>query len=449
MSAHRLHGQLAQQHSSVVDEVCGLFVAGEHSAVGVMSPPGAGKSTLVRTAAARWVDRNRTQAPLVTQTNNQADDLARDLLTQMVGTGHTIGRLHGRDYTPPAALRGRGDIRFSTNIRDLDRCSIVVAPARKWAYVDGSWEAGIIDEAFQMRSDDLLRIANRFSRLLVVGDPGQLNPFTTADDRALRGRPLNPLETAAETLRLTQPHAPWRTLPVSWRLPASAAAIISEAFYTVPFVSGTDDGERRLNLPPLNPNHSARRAIAAAAGTGWAFLELPAAHLPRTDPEVVEVIATLTDSIIKSTITATDETGTTRALTTADIAIGVTHRDQRGHVATAVNRVLIEHGQEPGAIAVDTANRLQGRQFEIVIAWHPLSGRRDATTFHLEAGRLCVLLSRHRHACIVVGRGGIREQLESHPGVEPVWMGEAPPAVDGWEANLALLDRLEQHRIAA
>ena len=103
----------------------------------------------------------------------------------------------------------------------------------------------------------------------------------------------------------------------------------------------------------------------------------------------------------------------------------------------------------PGSIAVDTANRLQGRQFQLVIAWHPLSGRRDASQFHLEAGRLCVMLSRHRHGCIVVARAGIRDQLESHPGAEPVWIGEAPPAVDGWEANLAVLDHLERYRLAA
>jgi len=34
---------------------------------------------------------------------------------------------------------------------------------------------------------------------------------------------------------------------------------------------------------------------------------------------------------------------------------------------------------------------------------HPLSGRADATDFHLDAGRLCVLLSGHRVACWILG----------------------------------------------
>ena len=51
--------------------------------------------------------------------------------------------------------------------------------------------------------------------------------------------------------------------------------------------------------------------------------------------------------------------------------------------------------------------------------------RTDATTFHLEAGRLCVLASRRRHACIVVARAGIPELLDAHPSAEPVHLGVA------------------------
>jgi superfamily I DNA and/or RNA helicase len=132
-----------------------------------------------------------------------------------------------------------------------------------------------------------------------------------------------------------------------------------------------------------------------------------------------------------------------------DIAVAVAHRDQRGHVRGRLDDALIVRGLPTGSVVVDTANRLQGRQFQLVVAWHPLSGRRDASAFHLEAGRLCVMLSRHRLGCIVVGRAGIRNQLEAHPATEPVWVGEAPPAVDGWEANLSVIDTLEMYPVVA
>ncbi|GAA1393203.1 hypothetical protein GCM10009662_01160 [Catellatospora coxensis] len=39
----------------------------------------------------------------------------------------------------------------------------------------------------------------------------------------------------------------------------------------------------------------------------------------------------------------------------------------------------------------------------------------NAAVFHLEPGRLCVLAFRHRHACVMVARAGIRELLDAHP----------------------------------
>ena len=121
------------------------------------------------------------------------------------------------------------------------------------------------------------------------------------------------------------------------------------------------------------------------------------------------------------------------------IAIGTAHRDQ----AQAIRARL---GPLAGAgVVVDTANRLQGREYDLVIVLHPLSGRRDATAFHLEAGRLCVLTSRHRHACIVVARAGIAELLDAHPAVEPVHLNVPAKFPDGWAANQTMLAHLSQH----
>jgi deoxyribose-phosphate aldolase len=96
---------------------------------------------------------------------------------------------------------------------------------------------------------------------------------------------------------------------------------------------------------------------------------------------------------------------------------------------------------------VDTANRLQGREYDVTVVLHPLSGRPDATAFHLETGRLCVLASRHRHACIVVARAGIAALLDEHPSTEPVRLGVTVAFPDGWEANHAVLAHLAERRV--
>jgi hypothetical protein len=62
---------------------------------------------------------------------------------------------------------------------------------------------------------------------------------------------------------------------------------------------------------------------------------------------------------------------------------------------------------------VDIANQLHGARFDITIVLHPLSGRRDATIFHFQADRLCVLAFLHRHACIVVAHAGIADLLDA------------------------------------
>jgi hypothetical protein len=92
---------------------------------------------------------------------------------------------------------------------------------------------------------------------------------------------------------------------------------------------------------------------------------------------------------------------------------------------------------------------LQGREFDAVIVLHPLSGRRDATAFHLEAGRLCVLIARHRHACIVIARAGIPELLEAHPSTEPVHLNVPVKFPDGWAANQAVMEHLQQWKVRA
>jgi hypothetical protein len=187
--------------------------------------------------------------------------------------------------------------------------------------------------------------------------------------------------------------------------------------------------------------------LTMALTTGWALHELPRRHVPRTDTTTLQAAANLARQLLERGAVATCETHAGgRPLEPEDIAIGVAHRDQADRVRAALTRT---GNPDAARVAVDTANRLQGREYEVVIVVHPLSGRRDATAFHLEAGRLCVLASRHRQACIVVAREGIADLLDSHPSTDPVHLSVHAKFPDGWEANQIMLDKLAQHRVAA
>ena len=83
------------------------------------------------------------------------------------------------------------------------------------------------------------------------------------------------------------------------------------------------------------------------------------------------------------------------------------------------------------------------------MAAHPLSGRSDASAFHLDAGRLCVLATRHRQCCIVVGRAGAERLLADYPPPTRSALGnDADPELDGWEAHVRFLEHLAAVRLA-
>ncbi|MFD6422125.1 AAA domain-containing protein [Streptomyces sp. NPDC060198] len=417
---------------------------GDARGVVVNSPPGAGKSTLVVRAALELASAGRPLM-VIAQTNAQVDDLVLRLAEKEPEL--PVGRLHSSDSDPyDKALDDLENVRKSAKAADLAGLDVVVSTAAKWAHVKNvePWEHAIVDEAYQMRSDALLAVAGLFRRALFVGDPGQLDPFSIVGADQWAGLSHDPSASAVSTLLAHNPLLPQHRLPVSWRLPASAAPLISEAFYPyTPFRSGTDHGDRTLSFAEASDGSGPDRVLDVAAESGWGLLELPARHTPRTDPEAVHAVALVVRRLLDRGTTATSERSTEPVPVTADrIAVGTAHRDQ----AAAVRAALAGLGVT--GVSVDTANRLQGREFDVTVVLHPLSGRPDATAFHLETGRLCVLASRHRHACVVVCRAGVADLLDAHPSTEPVQLGVEVKFPDGWEAMQSTWEHWSEHRVS-
>ncbi|MEU3848804.1 AAA domain-containing protein [Streptomyces sp. NPDC029554] len=409
----------------------------------VDSPPGAGKSTLVVRAALELAEAGHPLM-VIAQTNAQVDDLVLRLAAK--NPELPVGRLHSSDADPyDKALDALDNVRTSAKAPDLAGLPVVISTAAKWAHVrtDEPWRYAIVDEAYQMRSDALLAVAGLFERALFVGDPGQLDPFAIVGSEQWAGLAYDPSASAVSTLLAHNPDLPQHRLPVSWRLPASAAPLVSDAFYPyTPFRSGTGPGDRALSFAVPSDGSGPDRVIDEAAASGWGLLELPARHTPRTDPEAVRAVATVVRRLLDRGGAATSELPDPSPLTADRIAVGTAHRDQ----AAAIRAALAELGVTD--VVVDTANRLQGREYDVTVVLHPLSGRPDATAFHLETGRLCVLASRHRHACVVVCRAGVTDLLDDYPSTEPVQLGTVVKFPDGWEANHAVLAHLAEHRVS-
>ncbi|UGY91570.1 AAA domain-containing protein [Streptomyces gobiensis] len=430
--------------ASATEAILRDTLAARERGVVVDSPPGAGKSTLVVRAARELAGAGRP-VMVVAQTNAQVDDLVDRLARE--DPELPVGRLHsstGQRLYDPALDRHPGVVK-SAKAGELAGLDVVVSTAAKWETVGDlePWEHAIVDEAYQMRSDALLTVARLFQHALFVGDPGQLDPFSQVGTEQWAGLSYDPSASAVATLLAHNPRLPQHRLPVSWRLPASAAPLVSAAFYPYTrFRSGTGHGDRRLTFGVRSDGSTPDRVLDEAAESGWGLLELPARHTPRTDPEAVAAVARVVRRLLDRGGVAVSERAPDPVPLTADrIAVGTAHRDQAAAVRSALAGLGIT-----GA-TVDTANRLQGREFDVTVVLHPLSGRPDATAFHLETGRLCVLASRHRHACVVVCRAGVPELLDEHPSTEPVQLGVTVKFPDGWEANHAVLAHLNEHRV--
>lgn len=417
-----------------------------HRGIVVDSPPGAGKSTLVARAADALA-QSSVPCVVIAQTNSQVDHLVRRFARHHPHL--RTARLTATDHTVPYDLQAHPGIRISTRIEALEKTAdVIVGTAMKWATVtDRRWPWAIIDEAYQMRSDMLLWTAGLFDRALFVGDPGQLAPFSAVKTDRFHGLPHDPMNSAVAVLLANNPDLPVHLLPVSWRLPPSAVHPIRNAFYpSTPFHAGNRAADRSLTFSIRGIRTPADEVIEHAARTGWALLELPARITGQHDLEAFHATLGIAERLLaRRAITTCEKTPEGHVLLPDDIAIGTAHRSQAHHIRALLTR----HYPQLHRVTVDTANRLQGCEFRVTIVLHPLSGRGDASAFHLEAGRLCVLTSRHRHACIVVARAGIAELLDAHPSNDPAHPGAASMIADGWEANHAVLTHLGEHTIDA
>src|SRR5712691_6955795 len=98
------------------------------------------------------------------------------------------------------------------------------------------------------------------------------------------------MQSAVAVLLRHNPEIAVHALPVSWRLPESAATVVAQAFY--PFTgfraaTGPEQRHVQFSTSPFGRN-AFDLALETAAASGWALYELPAGHpcapTPRPSP---------------------------------------------------------------------------------------------------------------------------------------------------------------------
>ena len=151
---------------------------------------------------------------------------------------------------------------------------------------------------------------------------------------------------------------------------------ISHAFYPYNhFTAGTTHQDRTLSFTTAAIGSPLDATLDEARQTGWALHELPPRHTQRTDSEAAHAAAGLAARLLaRGAAEYCEHHPEGKLLTATDVALGVVHRDQADQIRRALPATGVPNADQ---IPVDTANRLQGREYEVVIVVHPLSGRRD------------------------------------------------------------------------
>jgi len=423
---------------------------GRRGAIVLKSPAGGGKSTFIADTVGRIAARCRVA--VAAPTNEQVYALVASIAAAWPELAiHYVPAQEAQlPFQPPS------NVTVCRPARTACGAQVIVGTLDKLgdALQRGDLEAVgclIVDEAYQADSARYYRAAPIADVHLLVGDPGQIDPFAnTPEAMRYRGLPEDPVRTAVDVVVANHPDTPVYRLPITRRLDARALPL-ARSFYEPDhhFDAWVPADARELSFATALVRDRRLRELDAtlrAAGTsGIAHLELPPGASLVADPEVVDAIATLASRALDPTLAAAMRCERNPAggvpLTANRIAVGASHKEQ----VRALRRALRERGHPD--VLVQTANKLQGAEFDLTICWHPLSGLTDADVFHLEAGRMCVLATRHRHACIVVGRASDRDLLDGVPPSCEAWLGsDAEPLLEGWDTHRAFFAALEPHR---
>jgi hypothetical protein len=155
------------------------------------------------------------------------------------------------------------------------------------------------------------------------------------------------------------------------------------------------------------------------------------------DEEIARVAAAVAERLLaRRAKAAYDDDGHARPLRPGDIGIAATHRAMNSAILRALSPDLRLQ------IRVDTPERWQGLERNVMVVVHPLSGVIHPSAFDLETGRLCVMASRHRSGLVVVSRDHVRGTLETHiPRAEQA-VGRPDVTGRGHQQHLTLWERL-------
>ncbi|TDK94756.1 helicase [Mycobacterium paragordonae] len=349
-----------------------LAAWGGDPAICIPACPGAGKSRLVALLAGALAHRVGLRVAVAAQTREQAAELSRRIAAVSDRTSLIVS---GAGKKPVTVNGIRTVAGRSVRWQHSTGGEILIGTAARWLYVDPSMagaDALLVDESWQATYGELGALGALARQVVCVGDPGQVAPVVTGSTEKWDGKATGPHQPAPAALLAAHGEAiTVHELTNSWRLGPQTCALLSEHFYPqMPFTS------RRPDEAVIAPDGTVLPEIVSRPTE---------AHNGPTDPALLTALAERARELTRHNYR---RGGVCEPLTAADLAVVVPHVAQAGAV-----RALLADMPD---VLVGTVNALQGLERPAVVALHPMAGYRSPEAFALDAGRMCVTLSRHR-----------------------------------------------------
>jgi uncharacterized protein len=243
-----------------------------------------------------------------------------------------------------------------------------------------------IDEAGQMSLADVLAVSQAAKRLVLLGDPQQLEqPLQGTHPPGVAVSALQHILGDAETM----PPERGRFLAETWRLSPAICDFTSEVFY-----------EGRLS-PHAGCELQQLEGSTLFAGSGLWFVPVNHEGNQSRSSEETAVVSRIVEELLGSRLTWTDTKGTPHPLTAADILIVSPYNAQVFDLADKLSRVR-----------VGTVDKFQGQEAPVVIYSMATSSPEDAPRgmeFLYSINRFNVATSRARCAVILVANSRLFE----------------------------------------
>ena len=428
----------------------------------IQGPPGTGKTSLIahlaRAALARHLFDYDGRAPqdrrpvlVLTNTHRAADEVVLKLLDRFPEVAPFVIRVGGRradmdervarqtlaeragarEVLGEADLAGNGAavlfrlIRRAQTYHDHAGIFVGTLGSADAAELRGlSFELVIVDEAGQATEPAMLQALRHLppgyaGRLVLVGDHRQLPPVVSDElvpppvPEAFRQLGLqagDSLRTSAfERLARLYPHA-LITLTEQYRMNAPICSLVSETFYEGQLVPGTQEVAERalagwlsrfgLSVPASSVWSGppvvliTTEADPDARDSGARFIAGRSPDEARDNPREATIVAALLGELIGSL------PPDWRAEVAREIGVISPYRRQNNRI----RQELLRHDEALAAVRVDTVDRFQGGEREVIVVSLVNSNDEAAIgRLHADWRRMNVAISRARRALVIVG----------------------------------------------